>query len=526
MKNIKNSFIAIALFALCLVAGKLDAQNAIATVPALSQKKVAPATSDELAKLRSAVEANPNDLTAHEAYIKATGFTARGITEDPGLEKLYETWMKKFPTSAAVPYSLGHAYANKESPKAKPWLLKAVEVNPGFDKAYFDLWLDGERWGDFKLSSSYLLKAKEADPKNADYAFYYASSFSKNDLGKYKKLSLEVAVNFPNTERGAQALYWLASRFDDRKEKIMYYEQQRKDFPADKFGWTSSGMSEYFNLLLASEPNKALDLAKSMVDLKGKDVKTWEKNIDNAKIMIEAQTLLSSGKASEAVAVLDKLTVPRYSAYKEEILYLKAKALDAAGNTVKAYENLLLSFAKEPTPKMNEALIGYGKKLGKDVKKVDEEAWYVRDTAAKQAPNFSLEQYFVKGKSSLSDYKGKVVLLTYWFPGCGPCRGEFPHFENVVKKFNGKALVYLGINIAEDQNEYVLPFMKSSGYSFIPLLDDSLWKKGPLDNRHAAPVNFLINQNGKIIFSNFRINEHNEETLEFMINSMLLRKSI
>ena len=133
---------------------------------------------------------------------------------------------------------------------------------------------------------------------------------------------------------------------------------------------------------------------------------------------------------------------------------------------------------------------------------------------------------FVKGKASLSDYKGKVVLLTYWFPGCGPCRGEFPHFENVLKKFKGGDLVYLGINIAADQNDYVLPFMRSSGYSFIPLLDDSTWIKGPLDNRRAAPVNFLIDQNGKITFSNFRTDESNEAVLETMINSMLTRKTI
>ena len=147
--------------------------------------------------------------------------------------------------------------------------------------------------------------------------------------------------------------------------------------------------------------------------------------------------------------------------------------------------------------------------------------WYIRDTASKVAPVFVLDQYFKTGTSSLADYKGKVVLITYWFPGCGPCRGEFPHFENVVKKFKGKEFVYLGINIVEDQDPYVLPFMKSSGYSFIPLRDNKNWTKGPLDNRNAAPVNFLIDQEGKIVFSNFRTDQKNEATLEMMISSVL-----
>ena len=526
MKNNKQQFALLSFFTLFLIAGnsKIQAQTALATPT--EKKTTETATPDEIAKLRSAVEANPNDLGTHEAYIKATGFNKRDVTDDQELVKQYENWMKKFPASAAVPYSLGHAYAGKESPKAKPYLLKAVDIDPKFDKAWFDLWIDGERWGDFKLSRSYLAKAKEAVPTNADYAFYYASGFSDSDPEKYKKLSLEVAADFPNTERGAQALYWLANRSSDTKERIAYYEQQRKDFPADKFNWTSSGMSEYFNLLLITEPNKALGLAQSMVEFKGRDVKTWETNVGNAKTMIDAQTLLSSGKASEAVAALEKITVPRYSSSKEDIAYLKAKALDAAGNTAKAYENLLLYFAKEPTLKMNEAINSYGKKLGKDAQKVDEEVWYIRDTAAKKAPDFKLQRYLTEGFSSLSDFKGKVVMLTYWFPGCGPCRGEFPNFENVVKKFKGKDLVYLGINIVPEQDEYVVPFMKSSGYSFTPLKDNADWQKGPLDNRNAAPVNFLIDQNGRIIFFNFRTNEHNEDALEFMINSMLKHKVV
>ena len=491
---------------------------------AQTNKQGTAVTAEDLAKLKAAIEANPNSVEAHEAYIKATGFTRWGAKEDPAFVKQYETWMKKFPTSAVVAYSLGHAFAGKESPKAKPYLLKAVEINPKFDKAYFDLWIDAERWGDFNLANSYLLKAKEANPKNADYAFYYANSFSKTDYEKYKNLSLEVVKNFPNTERGAQALYWLANRTEDVKEKISFYEMQRSAFPADKFNWTSSGMSDYFDLLIATYPDKAVALAQAMMDLKLKDVKTWETNLSTAKNIAQAQVFLSEGKAADAVALLDKVSVPRYSSAKSDIALLKAKALDAAGKTENAYQNLLALFAKEPSNKINQVLNDYGSKLGKDQTKVEADIWYIRDTAAKQAPNFSLEQYFVKGRSSLSDYKGKVVLLTYWFPGCGPCRGEFPHFENVVKKFKGKDLVYLGINIAEDQNDYVLPFMKSSGYSFIPLLDDSTWKKGPLDNRNAAPVNFLIDQDGKIIFSNFRTDANNEATLERMIRSLLERQ--
>jgi thiol-disulfide isomerase/thioredoxin len=319
-------------------------------------------------------------------------------------------------------------------------------------------------------------------------------------------------------------LYWLANRSEDPKLKVQYFEQQKRDFPADKFSWTSSGMSEYFSLLLMTDQSKAIALAESMAALNGRDAKSWQANIDLAKNIAAARQALAAGKADEAVTIMEKVVVPRYSYAKEDIALLKASVNDVAGKTEQAYKDLVSYNAKEPSLKMKNAIASYGKKLGKDNSAIEADIWYIRDTASKVAPNFTLDQYFKKGTSSLSDYRGKEVLLTYWFTGFGPCRGEFPHFENVVKKFKGKDFVYLVINIVPDQDDYVVPFMKSSGYSFIPLRDNKDWDKGPLNNRNAAPVNFLIDQDGKIIFFNFRTDGHNEETLEMMISSMLERK--
>src|SRR5215207_1665254 len=288
----------------------------------------------ELQRLKAAIELNPDSLSYHQQYIKLYGM------KNEGIEQQYAAWMKKFPKSATIPFAYGVGLAGIESPKAKPYLLKALELDPKLDKAYFHLWIDGERWGDSKVSRAYLAKAKELAPDNADYAFYYANTFSNTDPEKYKTLSMEVVNKFPNTERGAQALYWLANRSEDPKEKIAYYELQRSKFPPDKFNWTSSGMSEYFDLLLKTAPEKALTMAQSMVALKGKDLKTWEGNVSNAQNIIQVRSLLKEGKAADAVALLEKITVKRWSSAKEEIAYLKAGALDAAGQTAVAYQNL------------------------------------------------------------------------------------------------------------------------------------------------------------------------------------------
>ncbi|UNY98568.1 redoxin domain-containing protein [Zhouia spongiae] len=469
--------------------------------------------------IMESVKQYPDSLSLHKLYIKGAGLSPEELTAQ------YEGLMKIFPENATIPYALGESLWNKELPEARPFLLKAVELDPKLAKAYFYLWIDAERWGDFKKGQEYLLKAREIDQDNPDYAFYYASSFSKSDSGKYTKLSLEVVNKFPDSERGAQSLYWLATRSKSDKDKLRYFSLLKDKFPPAKFSWSASGMSGYYDLLLKSDPDKSLELAKAMLDgsEEERDQKYWKGQIEVAQNIISVNTLLDNNKPGEAYAVLEKTKMSRWSNAKNMVLLLKAKALNASEKTDKAYEVLMTAYAKSPETEIGEALHRYGTKLHKNKKTVENDIWAVRDAATEPATDFSLKQYFKPGKASLADFRGKVILLTYWFPGCGPCRGEFPHFQNVVDKFKGKDLVYLGINIVPEQNDYVIPFMKSSGYSFIPLEDYKEREKGNLDNRNAAPMNFLIDKKGNVVFSDFRTDGDNEEVLEEMIASLLNR---
>src|SRR5690606_20361913 len=85
-------------------------------------------------------------------------------------------------------------------------------------------------------------------PKNADYVFSYAYDFSTIDMEKYKRMSINFINSFPEHQRAAQALYWLAHKTRDEKEKLKYYEWMRKDYPAGKYDWSEHGMGDYFNL--------------------------------------------------------------------------------------------------------------------------------------------------------------------------------------------------------------------------------------------------------------------------------------
>jgi peroxiredoxin/Tfp pilus assembly protein PilF len=486
---------------------------------------------DSVEDLRVAVEAQPDNLELHQRFIAAfrkniPGTSWTNTDSILGLLKpQYEEWMKRWPNVAAVPFAIGHAFANAESPAAKPYLLKAVALDPKMAEAYADLAIDAERWGDFDGSDSYLKKAMEAEPSNPDYATYYAFAMERTDFAKYRQMSLDVANKFPDSDRGAQMLYWLAYRSAADKDKEDIYKMLKQKFPPAKFRWSASAMSNYFDLLMEKDPAQALALAREMEPAATDDYskKEWRQDLEMVGKVVDANKALDQNRPADAVTALASVHPGKYSGSRETIVLLRAKAIDATGNTMGAFDSLLVFYTREPSDESHYVMLTYAAKMGKDSAWVGEAVEGKRMAAAKEAPAFNLYAYQTGHSISLKDYRGKVVLLTFWFPGCGPCRGEFPHFQEVLNKFKGQDIAYIGINVAQSQDPYVLPFMQSSGYTFTPLRDKDQMAEKAYHVR-GEPSNFLIDRDGRIIFSDFMIqNPKAQRMLELMIGSMVAR---
>ncbi len=486
---------------------------------------------DSVADLRAAVEAQPDNLKLHERFIAAFRKSIPGANwtnTDSILSLLkpqYDKWMQRSPGIAAIPFAIGHAFATAESPAAKPYLLKAVALDPKFAAGWHDLSIDAQRWGDFDASDAYLKKAMDADPSNPDYAAYYAFAMERTDFAKYRQMSFDVANKFPDSDRGAQMLYWLAYRSTDHKDKENIYKMLKEKFSPAKFMWSASAMSNYFDLLMENDPAQAVALAREMALVATDDYskKEWQLDLAMAQKVVDANTALDQNRPADAITALAAVHPGKSSGSRESIAILKAKAIDAAGNTTAAFDSLLVFYVKEPSDESHDLLVNYAAKMGKDEAWVKETVKGSRLAAAKEAPVFDLYDYQTGKSVSLKDYRGKVVLLTFWFPGCGPCRGEFPHFQEVLSKYKGEDIAYLGINVVLSQDPYVLPFMKSSRYSFTPLRDkDQMAEKAY--NVKGEPSNFLIDRDGRIIFSDFMIqNPKAQRMLELMIGSLVAR---
>lgn len=53
---------------------------------------------------------------------------------------------------------------------------------------------------------------------------------------------------------------------------------------------------------------------------------------------------------------------------------------------------------------------------------------------------------------SLSDFKGKTVVVDVWATWCGPCRKELPHLKKLEEEMKGKEVVFIGISLDEAKN--------------------------------------------------------------------------
>jgi thiol-disulfide isomerase/thioredoxin len=53
----------------------------------------------------------------------------------------------------------------------------------------------------------------------------------------------------------------------------------------------------------------------------------------------------------------------------------------------------------------------------------------------------------------LSDYRGRPLIVNFWFVNCPPCRKEVPAFVDLVKKYGDKGFTILGLDVEDTPEE-------------------------------------------------------------------------
>lgn len=98
---------------------------------------------------------------------------------------------------------------------------------------------------------------------------------------------------------------------------------------------------------------------------------------------------------------------------------------------------------------------------------------------------------------SLSQYRGKVVLLNIWATWCGPCRREIPSLERLYQLRKGKDFEIVAVSVDRTSPSKVADFVARLQMSF-QVLHDSRGEVGRRYWARAIPSSFLLDKRGVI----------------------------
>ena len=117
----------------------------------------------------------------------------------------------------------------------------------------------------------------------------------------------------------------------------------------------------------------------------------------------------------------------------------------------------------------------------------------------KPAPAFTLLDLNGR-KVSLSDFKGRPLVLNFWGTYCAPCRIEMPWLQEFSKKYAPNGLQIVGITYdSEVGRDTIARDTGKLGVTYPILLSTPKAEKDYLSDSEVLPMSFYVDKTGKVI---------------------------
>jgi peroxiredoxin len=105
---------------------------------------------------------------------------------------------------------------------------------------------------------------------------------------------------------------------------------------------------------------------------------------------------------------------------------------------------------------------------------------------------------------SLTDFRGKYVLVDFWASWCVPCREESPFLVSAANKYRDKGFTIIGISLDDPHTRAAwLEAIRKDGLDWTQLSDGKAWENTAAllysIPESGIPANFLVDPNGTIV---------------------------
>ena len=115
----------------------------------------------------------------------------------------------------------------------------------------------------------------------------------------------------------------------------------------------------------------------------------------------------------------------------------------------------------------------------------------------KNVENLGWTLFDEKGET-LSDYRGKVVVLDFWATYCPPCLEEIPHLNELKNKY-GADLQIVGLHVGgEEDQERVPEFVERLKINYALAYPEDALSNALMGTNRAIPQTFVFDRSGRL----------------------------